>query len=166
MPVLPKTSNTVAALGLLARDANAARSDPVKTEAALLEALRLAPNEFDIRLAAYRFYFYNHRYDAALSHCEALLAHAARRLNVAGDWRLVGPTDAAFSEAEFAPGLYLQALIAWGYCQLRLGEEDAARAALGHVALLDPTDRFGAGFVVQLLKARDAEDVEDDEDLV
>ncbi|SFC19419.1 hypothetical protein [Tropicimonas isoalkanivorans] len=144
-----------AALDLLARKADAARSDPERTEAALAEALRLAPEDLDVRLGAYRFYFYNHRYEQALVHCEALIGHAARRLNVAIDWRDVGPGDAAFTEVAFAPGLYLQALLAWGYCHLRLGRHAPAREALSHSARLDPTDRFGAAVILGYLNDRE-----------
>jgi len=98
----------------------------------------------DVRLAAYRFYFYNHRLDEALPHAEHILAHAARRLNIASDWREVKPADAGFGDLDEAPGLYLQALLAWGYCQLRIGAIGEGRQALAKVAELDPRDRFGA----------------------
>ncbi|WP_095590439.1 tetratricopeptide repeat protein [Actibacterium ureilyticum] len=146
--------DTAAALDLLRGGAARARSDPARSEAALQQALRLAPQDFDVRLGAYRFYFYNHRYDDALPHCAALIAHAARRLNIAADWRSVGPGDAPFAEAEFAPGLYLQALIAWGYCHLRLGDHDTARAALSKCVALDPGDRFGAAAILGHLHDR------------
>ena len=150
-----------AALSLLQAGANAPRSAPETSEAALLEALALAPQDFDIRLGAYRFYFYTHRYDEALVHCEELIAHAARGLNIATDWRLVTPQDAPFGTIAFAPGLFLQTLIAWGYCQLRLGETGRARQALAHAAWLDPSDRFGAAAIVGHIDARHAEDNEE-----
>lgn len=131
--------------------ARAARSDPEGSEKALLEALALAPEDYDVRLGAYRFYFYNHRYAEAAPHAEAILAHAARRLNIAGDWRAVGPQDAPFGEIESAPGLYLQALLAWGYCRLRLGDREAAREAIAKVAALDARDRFGAQAILGLV---------------
>lgn len=157
MPSLPH-NDPAAALGLLESGACAARSDPVKSESALNQALRLAPGDFDVRLGAYRFYFYNHRYEDALPHCEALIGHAARRLNVATDWRMVSPGDAAFAEIEFAPGLFLQALLAWGYCHLRLGEWGPAREALSQCARLDPTDRFGAAAILRHLDARERDE--------
>ncbi|WP_068114910.1 hypothetical protein [Tropicimonas marinistellae] len=154
----PPRHDSAAALGLLERGARRARSDPAATEAALLEALELAPEDIDVRLGAYRFYFYNHRYIEALEHCEALLCHAARRLNISADWRTVSPSDASFSEAEFAPGLYLQALIAWGYCHLRRGRTEPAREALLHCVRLDPSDRFGAAAILAHVEARLAEE--------
>ncbi|MCB2100271.1 MAG: hypothetical protein KDE22_05340 [Rhodobacterales bacterium] len=141
----------MAALG----QARTARSDPGQAERAVLEALALAPDVFEVRLGAYRFYFYNHRYDEALPHAEAILAQAARRLNVAGDWRAVGGQDAPFGEMETAPGLYLQALLAWGYCQVRLGHTAPGRAAVAKVAELDPRDRFGARAFLDLIDRRE-----------
>lgn len=149
------------ALDLLRAGASATRSDPEATEAAVLEALAMAPEDFDIRLGAYRFYFYSHRYADALIHCDRLIVHAARRLNVATDWRAVGPSDAPFGEIGFACGLFLQALIAWGYCHLRLGQEDLGREALAHAARLDPGDRFGAAAIVAHIDARAAQTTDD-----
>lgn len=153
-------SGSAAALSLLEHGAREARSDPVKSETTLLNALELAPDDVDVRLGAYRFYFYNHRYRDALPHCEALIAHAARRLNIATDWRLVSPEDAAFTAHDFAPGFLLQTVIAWGYCQLRLGRLDLAREALSKCAALDPTDRFGAAAILGHIDARVAEEAE------
>ncbi|MEL6978506.1 MAG: hypothetical protein AAGM38_07495 [Pseudomonadota bacterium] len=143
------------------KSATAARSDPESAERAVKDALSLAPEEYDVQLGAYRFYFYNHRYAEALPHAEAILGLAARDLNLPADWRAVAPVDARFSAIERRPGLYLQALLAWGYCQLRIGqsasgEGDAAqalgRAAIAKVAALDPTDRFGAAAILAAIE--------------
>ncbi|MEM9762283.1 MAG: hypothetical protein AAF968_07225, partial [Pseudomonadota bacterium] len=68
------------------------------------------------------------------------------------------PGDAAFTEHAFAPGLYLQALIAAGYCAARLGDAEAARAMLGQSAALDPSDRFGGARLLRTFEARGEED--------
>ncbi len=124
--------------------ARQARTDPVAAERAVKQALAAAPQDFSVRLAAYRFYFYNHRLAGAVPHAAFLVSLIARRLNVAGDWRAVKPGDAAFDELEEAPSLYLQALLAWGYCKARLGERAEGAQALAKVAELAPRDRFGA----------------------
>ena len=133
--------------GAVARGLAGARdalSDPAAAERAVGEALSLAPDDFTARLAAYRFYFYNHRLAEALPHADYLLRLAARRLNIAADWRAVRPGDAPFERPQEAPGLYLQALIAWGYCNARLGEREQGQQALAKVVEIDPGDRFGA----------------------
>ena len=140
----------------LLEGAEAARTRPLESAAAVQRALETAPEDMDVRLAAYRFHFYTHAYEAALADAEALVVMAARRLNVATDWRAVQPGDADFSAMEFAPGLYMQALVALGYCAARLHRGALAREALGRAAALDPTDRFGGAWVLSHLDARDA----------
>jgi hypothetical protein len=108
------------------------------------QALATAPEDFSARLAAYKFYFYNHRLAEALPHADFLVNLLARRLNVARDWRDVKPDDAAFDQLDEAPSLYLQALLAWGYCKARLGERAEGATAIAKVAELEPRDRFGA----------------------
>ncbi len=128
----------------LLEGARQARTDPVAAERAVATALAAAPDDFGARLGAYRFYFYNHRFGEAAPHAAFLVRLVARRLNIAGDWRAVQPGDAAFDALEEAPGLYLQALLAWGYCQARLGAHDEGAEAITKVAALNPRDRFGA----------------------
>jgi hypothetical protein len=128
----------------LLEGARQARTDPVAAEQAVASALASAPHDFGARLAAYRFYFYNHRFGEAAPHAAHLMRLVARRLNIAGDWRAVQPGDAPFEALEEAPGLYLQALLAWGYCQARLGERVEGAEAIAKVAELNPCDRFGA----------------------
>ncbi|WP_146604628.1 hypothetical protein [Rhodoplanes roseus] len=139
--------------------ARSARSDPDTAEAAVKEAVAAAPDSFEARLAAYRFYFYNHRLAEARPHAAEIVVRMARRLNVATDWRLVAPEDAAFSGLDEAPSLYLQALLAWGYAGVRLGRTEEGCSALQKVAELDPRDRFGARRLLAVIAAgREAED--------
>lgn len=147
---LPRTDSAALLAG-----AEAARSKPVESAEAIARALRSAPEDLEIRLAAYRFYFYTHDHAAALEQAQAVLAHAARRLNIGPDWRDTRPGDAAFTAHETAPGLYLQALIAWGYCAARLGQRAEAQALLGKAAELDPTDRFGGAWLLGLIDRAD-----------
>lgn len=144
-------------LSLLA-GATAARSRPLESAAAIEAALAAAPHDMEVRLAAYRFYFYTHDYVRALEQAETLLGHAARRLNLGPDWRAVQPSDAEFTAHEFAPGLYLQVLIAIGYCLARTGKHDAAREILMKSAELDPSDRFGGAWLATKAIPEDDED--------
>ncbi|MEZ5786550.1 MAG: hypothetical protein R3D62_08805 [Xanthobacteraceae bacterium] len=149
---LPGEDDTASVAAMLA-GARQARSDPVTAERAVLQALALAPDDIEALLGAYRFYFYNHRLAEALPQAAGIVVQMARRLNVATDWRLVRPEDAAFSGAEEAPSLYLQALLAWGYGKVRLGWIDEGCRAIAKVAELDPRDRFGAGRLLAVIAA-------------
>lgn len=151
------TENERAARSALAR-ADAARSEPERAEEAVLEALELAPADFEVRLGAYRFYFYAARLAEALPHADYIIKHAARRLNIATDWREVKAGDAAFDALDYEPGLYLQALLARGYCLLRLGEDGEGREALQKVIEIDPKDRFGAGTLISWADKREEDD--------
>ncbi len=133
--------------GHLLAGAQSARSQPLESAAAIARALVAAPQDVDVRLAAYRFYFFTHDYARALDQAQVLLGFAARRLNLPPDWRLVSPEDAAFTAHDFAPGLYLQVLIAMGYCLARLGQVDPACEVLAQAARLDPSDRFGGAWL-------------------
>ncbi len=151
MSVQGDEARTCDVLGLLT-GARQARSDPAAAERAIKKALAAAPDDFTARLAAYKFYFYNHRLAEALPHAGFIVRLAARRLNVAPDWRAVRPGDAAFDEMDEAPGVYLQALLAWGYCNARLGVCDEGALAIAKVADLDPGDRFGARRLLKVVE--------------
>jgi hypothetical protein len=134
-------------------DARLARSDPATAERAVMEALDLAPDDVEASLAAYRFYFYNHRLVEALPQAATIVVQMARRLNIATDWRLVKAEDAEFSGLDEAPSLYLQALLAWGYGNVRLGELEEGCRALEKVVELDQRDRFGARRLLGVIAA-------------
>ncbi|MCA0920174.1 hypothetical protein [Pseudooceanicola nanhaiensis] len=128
--------------------AEAPHSHPEEGEAAIARALEAAPDDAEVRLAAYRFYYYTHDYTAARIHAQVLLGHVARRLNISPDWQEVGPMDADFTAHDYAPGLYLQVLVAMGYCAARTGDRAAALELLAKAATLDPTDRFGGAWLL------------------
>ena len=155
----PRGEDDACSVAAVLAGARLARSDPATAERAVMQALDLAPDDVEVRLAAYRFYFYNHRLAEALRQAASIVVHISRRLNVATDWHLVRPGDAAFSGLEEAPSLYLQALLAWGYGSVRLGGIEEGRRALEKVVELDPRDRFGArrllGVIVAGGKAED-----------
>lgn len=133
--------------------ARAARTDMAAAETAVIRAVEQAPDDLQVRMGAYKFYFYNHRLAEALPHAGACLRLAARALGVAPDWRVVRAADAGFDTLDKPPRLYLQCLVALGYVQARLGATDEARALLGKVAELDARDRFGAGRLIDIINA-------------
>ncbi|WP_172328113.1 hypothetical protein [Mangrovicoccus sp. HB161399] len=142
-------------LALLA-GAEAARTRPLESAAAIRAALEASPEDWRVRLAAYRFFFYSHDHAEALEQANVLVRHAARQLNIAADWRDVGPQDAGFTEFEFGPGLYMQALVALGFCAAKLHRDDLAHEVLSKSGELDPTDRFGGLWLLRHMEARDA----------
>ncbi|MCA0994644.1 MULTISPECIES: hypothetical protein [Roseobacteraceae] len=131
--------------------AEAPHSNPEEGAEVIAAALEAAPDDAEVRLAAYRFYYYTHDYAAARMQAHVLLGHVARRLNVSPDWREVRATDADFTAHEFAPGMFLQVLVAIGYCAARTGQRSEAEDVLAKAAELDPTDRFGGRWILDIL---------------
>lgn len=117
----------------------------------VLAAVTAAPDCLAARLGAYKFYLYRHRLDLAVAEARVILAQAARRLQLPHDWRDVTATQAAFDRIEPWPRLFLQALIAMGYGQVRLGQVEEGRQALLKAVALDGSDRFGAGRLLAVI---------------
>ncbi|OJX71889.1 hypothetical protein [Magnetospirillum sp. 64-120] len=130
-------------------------------EAHVQHALMLAPEALATRIGAYKFYFYRHRLQEALPHAFSVLEMAAKRLQLPHDWRLVSGHHAGFDEIEPWPRLFLQALIAYGYCLVRLGRMEEGRAALAKAMELDGSDKLGAGRLVAVI---DRGGLDEDED--
>ncbi|CAA7624758.1 conserved hypothetical protein [Magnetospirillum sp. LM-5] len=118
--------------------------DEAAAERLVLQALELAPDTLAARVGAYKFYFYRHRLAEALVHAWSCLDWVAERLQMPRDWREVQPRHADFTGLDPMPRLWLQIVIAIGYCQARLGQVEEGQESLAKVAQLDPADRFGA----------------------
>lgn len=141
--------------------AGAAWEDEARAEAHVRAAVAAAPEALAVRMGAYKFYLYRHRLEEALPHAVAILAQAARRLQLPHDWREVAAHHAAFDRIEPWPRLFLQALVAIGYAQLRLGRMEEGQAALAKAAALDPHDRLGAGRLMAVAERGGADGDED-----
>ena len=151
----------ISAAQMALEGARLARSDKATARKAVDDALRLAPDDVDVRMAAYKFHFYNQDYAPAAVHAAVCIATFAADLGLLRDWRAIGPDDADFGALDQKPGRLLQALIAWGYCRARAGAPDEGRAAIAKAAELDPADRFGAK---RLLAVVDRGGLETDDD--
>ena len=140
----PPSQSRQHAASIALEGARAARTRPEDARKAIDAALALAPDDVDVRMAAYKFHFYNHDYAPAADHAAVCIRMFAADLGLPPDWRSVAPDHADFAALARAPGRYLQALIAWGYCRARLGAVEEGREAVAQAARLDPNDRFGA----------------------
>lgn len=145
------------ALALL-EGARSARTEPETSEAAVLAALARAPDDLAVRMAAYKFYFYNSRLREALPHAAWTIVHAARALALPDDWCRVEPGTAAFATLDKGPRLFLRSLLAWGYCKARIGDLAEGIAAMEKVAALDPLDRFGAARLAEVVRREGRDD--------
>jgi len=125
-----------------------------QAEAYLREAEQIAPEHLTVMVALYRYHFYRHQHDAALSVAADVLAIVAHRLNIANDWRDVKRIDlhnAAMQSTELVR-FYLHALKGAGYLLLRIGQAKQGLARLDKVAELDPKDRIGAAALADVVR--------------
>ena len=124
-------------------------------EPLLVEALRLAPESLNVLVAAYRFYYYQHRLEDALHVAETALAVTAQRLDIPLDWNLLtlshisqgGPVAMALVR------FHLLSLKAKAYLQLRLGRHAEGRAMLAKLLELDSHNRLGAKQLLEVAEA-------------
>ena len=138
--------------------ARAARTAPRESEAAVLAALQVAPDDRAVRMGAYKFYFYNGRLAEAVPHADWCIRDGARALGLSEDWRRVAPGTAAFDTFDKAPRFFLQSLIAWGYCKTRSGDVEAGLEALARATELDPTDKFGVKRLIAVIEGGGRDD--------
>lgn len=131
--------------------ARAARSEPERSEAAVLAALQVAPTDRAVRIAAYKFYFYNARLAEALPHAAWCIADGAAALGLHEDWRRLASGSVPCGDHDPARRFLVQSLAAYGWCLLRIGRVDEGREALIKVIDLDPLDAFGIGRILEVV---------------
>lgn len=137
-----------------ARNAYTQRED---AEQAILDALKLAPDNLSMRMAAYKFYFYANELQKALPHAEACLGMAAEVLQLPRDWQKVEPTSADFDSYERPQRVYLQSLFALGLCKVRLNDRDDGLALLLKAQSLDPSDKLDVAALLEVINRQDEE---------
>ena len=127
----------------------------------LREARRLAPNHVAVLIGLYRFFFYKGRLVEALDVARTCLLRAAIDNSLPLDWRLVRPGQAAFASFD-APmaRFFMFVLKGYAYLNMRLGDIEEGRAAVGKLLELDPTDKVGAAILLAVLEQRERDDVD------
>lgn len=138
--------------GLL--DAAAELYGTPEAEHKLLEAYFLAPENFNVLVALYRYFYYQHRYRDALRVADRVLAITAELLGISRDWRRLSDTDLAFGvqHSMALMRFYLYALKGAGYLCMRLGELHEARDRLQKIVDIDTSDRIGAKALLELAR--------------
>lgn len=132
--------------------ARAARTEPERSEAAVLAALQAAPDDRAVRMGAYKFYFYNGRLAEALPHAAWCIRDGARVLGLPGDWHDLAPGSVPCAGYEKAPRFFVQSLVAYGYCLTRIGRIEAGLEALAKAAEIDPSDTFGVKRLIAVVE--------------
>lgn len=131
----------------------AANAYPEKeTEDILLDLQARLPTNLTIIVALYRFYYYQHRYQEALSIADKALQVSASMMGLQVGWENL--TENHLGKGVFVSmGLirfYMLGLKASAYLLLRVGEIEQAHARLKKITELDPGDQFGADFLFKM----------------
>ena len=134
------------------RLAGLAYQSDAEAERLLFRARALAPEHPAVLIGFYRFYFYKNRMEDALVIARLCLLKAARDNALDPDWRRVEAEDADFGSYDAVlPRFYLFTLKAYAYLKLRLGDLAEGRDAALKAVALDPTDKVGAGVLLDVL---------------
>lgn len=128
-------------------------------EQPLLAAIALAPDNLNVLVGLYRFYYYQHRYQDALDIARRVMAAVGPRLGLPVDWRALHSSqlDGAARHAIGLLRFHLLALKGAGYLSLRLGLFEQGKAMLLKVVELDAQNRLGARLLLDVLAANNAE---------
>lgn len=110
------------------------------------------PDSLMVIVALYRFYYYQHRYEDALKIAEQAIAMSAKLMGMAMSWENVN--EQYLGQGDFVTmGLirfYMLALKGSAYLLMRLGRIDQALPRLNKIVELDPSDQFGAAFLLRM----------------
>jgi hypothetical protein len=136
-------------------------ADSSRAETHLLMARMMAPHNPAIKVAEYRFYFYQARWPEALRVAEQCMAMTALELGFPLSWRLVSPQHGHFESDEPAHRFYLFCLKAYAYLLMRLQRLQAGREAAEKLMQLDPANKVGGQLLLDVLDRADRE-AEDD----
>lgn len=123
-----------------------------ESEPFLMKAKQLAPNNLMVLVALYRFYYYQHRYEDALSVAEHALSTSGKLFHFERSWRQMNLEALSYGllESFGMVRFYLLALKGSGYLCLRLGQIDEGIERLEKVVELDSSDRLGAGHLLEV----------------
>ncbi len=121
-------------------------------EQALLRAFSKAPEGLTVLVALYRYYYYQLRYEDALSVADRAMNVVANRLGIEPDWRTIDENDLANAVQQSMTQFrfYLYALKGSAYLNLRMGDPQGALERLQAIARLDEADRIGVKALIDL----------------
>ncbi|MEB4590729.1 hypothetical protein VSS37_07040 [Candidatus Thiothrix sp. Deng01] len=127
-----------------------------EAETLLMRAYFLAPEDLNVLVALYRYFYYQHRLPDALRVAQKAITVSGKRLNLPEDWRhltrlhlgqgvLVSMTLTRF---------YLMAHKGAGYLEMRLGELPDAVGRLQTLVDIDSNDRLSVKSLLEIAKER------------
>jgi tetratricopeptide (TPR) repeat protein len=130
-----------------------------EAELPLLRAYFLAPESMNVLVALNRFYYYQHRLEDALSATGKALDVVRPAIGFPEDWRDLQPRHIEEVPPDLLTRvrLYLFALKAIGFLNMRLHRLDVSQSIFEKLVELDRMDRIGAKGLLELLQQCRAE---------
>lgn len=140
----------------MVQHAIASYEDKPVAEQLFKQALALAPDELEIHVAFYKFYFYQKYLAEAEQVARQTLCKAAELTGLPADWRRLRKEFASWISPDSPVRYYLYTLKALGFIALRQEKLSLAHELLDKLLELDPDDRVG-GSVIKTLANRMSE---------
>jgi tetratricopeptide (TPR) repeat protein len=131
----------------------AAYDNSETAESLLWQAQHLDPNQLEVYVALYKFYFYKNRIDEAEGVVFVALKKSAELGNFCADWKQLTTASTDWFSIENPQRLYLYALKALSFIRLRQSNLEGAESILRKLRELDPTDQVGGSVLQQLASA-------------
>lgn len=131
--------------------------NPDQSEQFMRQVLDYPNLPIDVLVSAYRYFFYKHNNDMALTMTEQVLARVQTEQGLPNDWEAL-QVVLQQRQDETAMRLYLNAYSAKGLLLARLGQPEAALAIAAQIKAIDPKNEFGADVVISILTAPPEED--------
>jgi tetratricopeptide (TPR) repeat protein len=127
-----------------------AYDDTERAESLLREAQRMNPEQLEVYIALYKFYFYKLRLEEAESVARDALTRAAGQGGFDTDWRQLTHTSTDWSQCDGPARVYLYSLKALGFIRMRRMDFAGGEAILDKLAELDPQDQVGGSVLREL----------------
>lgn len=131
----------------------------VKAEALLLQAQQMAPDELDLYISIYKFYFYKKHFNSAEHFAELTLNIAARQGEIYSEWKNLDSASCNWLAPNEPQRVFLYTMKALGFIYLRTARLGLALEILGKLLELDVHDLVGGSVVMAL-----AENLREDDD--
>lgn len=135
------------------QQAVASYHQPEKAEALLWKAQQMNPDQLEVYVAVYKFYFYAKRLTEAQDVVMMALEKSAQHGNFDADWNKLNQDSTNWLTDEVPQRLYLYALKALSFIRLRQSNLESAENILAKLEELDPIDQVGASVIRRLADA-------------
>ncbi|ALG68290.1 hypothetical protein [Beggiatoa leptomitoformis] len=131
-------------IDLLLQQAVKAYDNTEESEKLLWQAQALDPEQLEVYIALYKFYFYKYRLADAQRVAELSLEMCAKVGGFEADWTQLTINSADWSNPEGAERIYLYTLKALSFIRLRQLNLEGAEQVLTKLQELDPLDQVGS----------------------